>query len=203
MLFLNCLSTAAASSLTMTAPFPSTGGARPTKPGLKVLLVLAGYSAALAAACTATYIRQLNTQGPDAQASAGMYAFGDVSLFVAVFGFVALFPTGLALYFLRPVRPFWTILAIGALALAATGLFCATALELVRHLPAAPAWLQVVAGLGVLRMLGAPRLAFGLLLCACLAPTHFSRWSLVGAAAIEGFVAAYSVLNWFILPSLH
>jgi hypothetical protein len=201
MLFLSCLSTAA-TSLSITSRFPANGQVRPHNSILKLFVVVAGYGVALVAACTATYIRQLNTQGPNAQASAGMDAFGDASLFVAVFGILALFPTGLSLYFLRPARPFWTTLATGALTLAATGLFCAGALELVRHLPSAPAWLQLVAGLGVLRMLGAPLLVFTFLLCACLAPTRFSRWALVGATGLEGLVAAYSVLNWFILPNL-
>jgi hypothetical protein len=84
-----------ATSLPVTAAVPPGAGAHSWKPLLKALSVLVGYSGALLAACLALYIRQLNTQGPDAQASAGMYAFGDGLLFGAVFGFGALFPTGL------------------------------------------------------------------------------------------------------------
>jgi hypothetical protein len=40
------------------------------------------------------------------QASSGMSAFGDLVLFVGVFSVLALFPTGLMLYFL--VRKFLT-----------------------------------------------------------------------------------------------
>jgi hypothetical protein len=40
------------------------------------------------------------TQGSIAQASSGMYAFGDLILFIGVFGVLALIPTGLAAYFL-------------------------------------------------------------------------------------------------------
>jgi hypothetical protein len=69
-------------------------------------VVLAGYVAAVLAACAAVDVRQLHTQGEHVQASAGMYAFGDALLFLAVFGFAALFPTGLALHFLRSLPLF-------------------------------------------------------------------------------------------------
>jgi hypothetical protein len=69
---------------------------------VKFGVVLAGYLAAVMAASAAVAVRVANTSGPDAQASAGMCVFGDGLLFVAVFSAVAIFPTGLALYFLRP-----------------------------------------------------------------------------------------------------
>ena len=62
---------------------------------VKFGIVVAGYVAAGLAATATLEIRLLNTQGPDVQASAGMYAFGDLLLFLGVFGFAALFPTGL------------------------------------------------------------------------------------------------------------
>jgi hypothetical protein len=191
-----------ATPMPVTLTAPACGEARPWKSVLKVLVILAGYSAALCLACAAVYVRQLHTQGPDAQASAGMYAFGDSVLFVAVFGGVALLPTGLGLYFLRPVRAFWTVLAIGALGLAATGLPCAAALEVLRHWQGAPTLLQTFACLGVLRMLGSPLVGAAFLLCACLAPTRFSRWALAGATVAEGVVAAYAAFHWVIVPRL-
>ena len=148
------------------------------------------------------YIRQLDTQGPDAQASAGMYAFGDFMLFVAVFGIAALLPTGLGLYYLRPVRFFWTFLAIAALPVVATGPVCAVSVELMRHLRNAPSFLQTGAALGVLQLLGAPLLAAWLLLCACLAPTRFPRWTMLGATIVEGLVATYALFHWFIIPQI-
>lgn len=63
-------------------------------------LVIGGYVAACLAASGIVYVYQLFTQDASAQASAGMYAFGDLMLFVGVLGVLALFPTGLALYFL-------------------------------------------------------------------------------------------------------
>ena len=66
----------------------------------KLALVISGYVLAWLVASGAVYMNQLFTQNAAAQASAGMYAFGDLILFVGIFGFLALFPTGLAIYFL-------------------------------------------------------------------------------------------------------
>ena len=66
----------------------------------KLGLVIGGYVMACLVASGAVYVYQLFTQDAAAQASAGMYAFGDFILFVGIFGVLALFPTGLALYFL-------------------------------------------------------------------------------------------------------
>ena len=184
----------------MTAPAPINGGVRPWIPLLKVLAILAGYSAALFAASAAVYVRQLDTQGPDAQASGGMYAFGDSVAFVAVFGVVALFPTGLGFYFLRPVRTFWTILAIVALALGATGPVSVAAIALTSSLPNLPPFVQVCQFFSVMRILGSPLLAAGFLLGGCLAPTRFARWALLGATAVEGLVTAYAIFHWYIGP---
>jgi len=170
------------------------------KPLLKALAVLAGYSAALFAACAAVYVRQLNFQGTDIQADAGMYAFGDSLLFVAVFGGVALFPTGLGLYFLRPLPVFWTILAIASLALAATGPVSVAVVAFMSSLPNPPFFVQACLFFSLMRVLGAPLLAATFLLGGCLAPTRFARWALLGATAIEGAVAAYAIFHWYIGP---
>ena len=70
----------------------------------KTGLVIGGYLLACLIASGAVYAYQSLNQSAAAQASAGMYAFGDLILFVAIFGVLALLPTGLALYFL--VRKF-------------------------------------------------------------------------------------------------
>ena len=72
----------------------------------KLGLVIGGYVAACLIASGVVYVYQLFTQGAASQASAGMFAFGNFILFVGVFGILALFPTGLALYFL--LRKFLT-----------------------------------------------------------------------------------------------
>jgi hypothetical protein len=59
-----------------------------------------GYVAARLSASAVVYVWQLYTQDASAQASAGMYAGGDLILFIGVFAVFALIPTGLAVYLL-------------------------------------------------------------------------------------------------------
>ena len=66
----------------------------------KMGLVIAGYILACLAASGAVYVNGLMTPADVKLASAGMSAFGDMILFIGAFGFFALFPTGLAIYFL-------------------------------------------------------------------------------------------------------
>jgi len=66
----------------------------------KLGLVIGGYVLACLAAWVAVYINQLFTPVAVAQASSGMSAFGDLVLYIGVFVFLGLFPTGLAFYFL-------------------------------------------------------------------------------------------------------
>jgi hypothetical protein len=66
----------------------------------KLSLVIAGYVLACLAAGGVVSIYQRFTQSAAAQASAGMSAFGDLLLFIFLFGVFALLPTGLGLYFL-------------------------------------------------------------------------------------------------------
>lgn len=63
-------------------------------------LVIGGYVGACLIAGSAVYVNQLLTDSAASQASAGMSAFGDLILFIVIFGILALFPTGVALYFL-------------------------------------------------------------------------------------------------------
>jgi hypothetical protein len=164
------------------------------KPGI----VLVGYIIAFVLASQAVAIRIANTSGPDADASAGMYAFGDGILFLAVFGTVALLPTGLALVFLRPYHVFWTALSIMALALAVTGLSAVSVYVAAYHglLPgfARQSW----AALAVLRMLASPLLATCFLLAGIIAPARSSRWALLVATAMESIAGIYAVCQWFL-----
>ncbi len=112
-------------AFTMTSPSP-----RGNRRFRKISMVLAGYLAALVVAFLAVAVRMATTSGPDAQASSGMYAFGDALLFVAVFGIVGLLPTGLGLVFLRPYRLFWLILSTIGAVIATTAVI---ALRTLRH----------------------------------------------------------------------
>lgn len=67
---------------------------------LKVAIVVGGYLIAFVMAAAAVALHAALTSQSAAQASAGMAAFGDLVLFVAVFGAVALAPTGAAIFFL-------------------------------------------------------------------------------------------------------
>ena len=73
------------------------------RPLAKVALVAAGYVVAGLVATVVVAVHEAVT-ADDSAGSDGMYAFGDLLLFVAVFGLVALFPTCAAIYFLRTRR---------------------------------------------------------------------------------------------------
>jgi hypothetical protein len=166
------------------------------KPSLKVGVVVAGYLAAVLVASAVVGVRLATTSGPDAQASSGMYAFGDALLFVAVFGVAALVPTGAALFFLRPCRHFWTVLSAVGLGMALTGLAAAALFAVGRH--AAPSPLATWAGLSVLRILVAPLLALTLLVCAAFSPYRVPRRALLAGTMMEVAVSAYGGLVWFV-----
>jgi hypothetical protein len=66
----------------------------------KAGLVSVGYVLACLAAGGAVYVNGWLTPDAVKQASGGMSAFGDLILLMGTFGFCALLPTGLALYFI-------------------------------------------------------------------------------------------------------
>ena len=82
----------------------------------KIGLVISGYVVALLIAYAVLAIYVAATSGPDRQTSGGMYAFGDFMTFLFVFGVASLVPSGLAFYFLRENRTFWTVMAVIAVA---------------------------------------------------------------------------------------
>ncbi len=67
---------------------------------IKLGVVLAGYTAALIAACIAVSIRHFLTRHTGTSASSGAYALGDLSLFFFVLVVLSIIPTILAIYFL-------------------------------------------------------------------------------------------------------
>ena len=70
------------------------------KPLFEVAIVAGGYLLAFFVACAAVALHAALTSGSGGQASAGMSAFGDLILFVAVFGLIAVVPTGAMFFFL-------------------------------------------------------------------------------------------------------
>jgi len=166
------------------------------KPSHQVAVIAVGYLAAVLVASAAVGVRVATTSGPGAQASSGMYAFGDALLFVAAFGVAALVPTGAALFFLRPYRHFWTVLSTVGLGIGLTGLAAAALFAIGRH--AAPSPLATWAGLSVLRILVAPLLALTLLVCAAFSPYRFPRVALLAGTVMEVTVSADGGLIWFV-----
>jgi hypothetical protein len=173
------------------------------KPPARVALVLAGYVAALLAAQAALQFRMLHTRGQDVQASAGMVAFGDGLLYVGVLSLVGLIPTGLALYWLRPVARFWTVLAGIALLLAGSGVAAAVALEVAARVAGDatrsgrvvdPRWVKASA-FAFGWIMSAPLVGSASALTALFAPDRRPRRALL-AAAVTGFVVgAYSLVR--------
>ncbi len=166
------------------------------RPLLKVALVAGGYAAAFLIASAVVAIRVASTSGPDAQASSGMYAFGDAVLFVAVFGVAALVPTAAALFFLRPYRPFWTGLSALGVVVAVTGIAAVILFAVGRH--AAPSPLATWAAFAVLRILVAPVLALTFLVCAIFSPHRSPRLALLAATVMEVAVTACGGAVWFV-----
>jgi len=71
----------------------------------KAGLVVGGYAAALLLAWGAVRLQATFTSNPDPQASAGMAAFGDAVLFLAVFGLAAIPPTVLLIVWILRRSP--------------------------------------------------------------------------------------------------
>ena len=70
------------------------------KPILNVVIVVGGYVLAFLIAWASVAIHTKLAGDANAEASAGMSAFGDFILFITVFGVVALLPTGAAMFFI-------------------------------------------------------------------------------------------------------
>jgi hypothetical protein len=166
-------------------------------PALRIGSVAAGYLGAFVVASVAVAIRVARTSGPDAQASSGMYAFGDSYLFIAVFGVLALVPTGAALYLLRPYRRFWSVLSGLGVCIALTGVAAATLFALGRQ-AVAPSTLATWADVSVLRILLAPILTPAFLVVAVLTPHRAPRFALLSATALELAVVVYASIIWFL-----
>jgi hypothetical protein len=168
---------------------------------LKLALIAAGYVAAFLIAGAVVAGRVATTSGPDAQASSGMYAFGDAVLFIAVFGFCSLAPTAVALFLLRPYRRFWTWLAAAVVAVASTGVAAAMLFALGRHETSSP--LAVLAMASVLRILLAPLLALVFLVFGVFSPYRSPRVALLAGSAAEVAVSVYGGLVWVAPLLLH
>jgi len=161
----------------------------------KISVVICGYIMALLAASAAVWVRMAFTDGPDAQASSGMYAFGDAVVFIGTFGLCALVPSGAALFLLRSCNRFWGILSLLGLVMGTTGIAAVIVFAIGRHATGSP--LAIWAEFSVLRILGAPLLLLTFLVCALFSPHRPARIALIITVFIEGAVSAYGGIVWF------
>ena len=159
----------------------------------KLLLVVAGYAIALLVALGATQAHQVATSGLAWQGYSGMLAFGDSVLFLGVFGLTAVPATGAALYFLRPVRLFWQIASITALAIAATGLAAFFGYLLFRSTQPA----SMLVALSPIRILLAPLFGTAFLLGLLFAPSRPGRLAFLAATVIEAVVFISVAFIWW------
>lgn len=169
------------------------------RPLNKAALVVAGYLLAILAACLVVSIHYVATDGPDRQASSGMYSFADGLLFLAVFGFASIPASCAALCFLRQVQRFWSALSFVALSIASTGLVALYA-YFVRPSAIADSVLYIVVTLWPIRVLIAPLLAAAFLISGLFAPSRSARIAIFVAAALEALVFA-SVAIHFVLTN--
>jgi hypothetical protein len=126
-----------------------------------------------------------------------MYAFGDLLLFVAMFGFGSLLPTGLGLYFLRPFTRFWTVLSIAVFIIAGTSLVAVAVLFAAPPQATGTSGWALASFFAFFRLAGAPLFASAYILAALLAPNRSSRWSLLAATGLEAVVGLSSFVHWF------
>ena len=158
----------------------------------KTGIVVVGYITAILLAFIVVSIYINQTSGIDRDAAAGMTAFGDSLLFIAVFGIVSIIPTGLALVFLRQSRKFWVVLSAVALVVASTSL-AEVAVTVLAPLSVNP-W----AMLAFPRIFLSPFLAAAFGLAVWAAPGVRFRWCLFGAASMEGVSSIYGFVHWFV-----
>ena len=171
------------------------------KRATKIGIVIAGYACALVFGFIAAWMQNRATaHAPDAIASSGMYAFGELMTFVFAFGFASLIPSGLAFYFLREARAFWSAIAALAGALAATTVIAAAFYWAAKIWPDSQ-FVDSGASLGVLRMLVAPIVAAAILVCAEFSPDRSARRTLriAGAVEILASVPWFAYLVWSIV----
>jgi len=167
---------------------------------VKIGIVIAGYIFALGCASAATYIQELSRRGTDAQASQGMFAFGQTMLFLLVFGGLALIPIVLAFYFLRSSVKFWNGFAVLCLAFSIIGLIIviANAMMNANVLHIAESSATIISLFGVSGAFGAPILIVGFLVLAVIAPSRRPRIFLLASAGLEILGELYVLVSFLL-----
>jgi hypothetical protein len=125
-----------------------------------------------------------------------MYAFGDLALFVAVFGLAGLLPTGAAMFFLSPYRYFWVAISGAGFLFAVIGVAAAVLFAFGRDSPTTSA-LGMMAGFSVSVILASPMIAPTFLIAGLLSPHKAPRLALLTAALLEAAIFAYATYIWY------
>ena len=162
------------------------------RPLAKLGVVLGGYvvAFAIASAVVAAYIAA--TETPDRQTYAAMYDFGDLLLWLGVFGLASIPATAAGLFFLRPFRLFWIALSTVALALVATSSVAVVA-RLLHAIVDTQQISRSLLAFASLAIITAPLSAGFFVLSGVLAPDRPTRRALLGAAALQVVFFGY----WF------
>lgn len=181
----------------MTAPAVDPNGNSQPLTFRNVALIVGGYVISFLLASGAVALRVANTSGPDAQASSGMYAFGDAVMWVFVFGLCALIPTGALLFLLRPYRRFWVVLATISVAIGITSIAAAFFYAVGRR--EVGTTMGSLAQVSVLRILLTPLLAIAFLVCAVVSRWRGPRTALLVAALMEMVTALWVGGMWFLM----
>jgi len=164
----------------------------------KIALVLLGFVLAFAGASLAAYLDDLATTQFQAQ-SGGMVAGGEMILFIGAFAFLSVFPTGLALFFVRSNEKFWNWFSIFAIGMALTGPFAELYIFLVRIFTShTPSLMAFFAFFALLRVWGTIVFAFGYILFAFITPFKEPRRRLLIAAGIDTVLFLYVAVHLMI-----
>jgi len=167
---------------------------------IKLGIVLAGYVLAFVTSffMTALYDRQFSPE--DNQTMGGMIAGGELMYGSAEFVLASLVPTGLALWFLRPNRRFWSAFSSAGLIFAIVGLAAVLATATTGQTDRDRLPLLLFVGLlSIVQMLGSPLWILSFALFAALAPARDLRRRMLAALVIEFAIAAYGLIH-FLVP---
>ena len=166
---------------------------------IKLGIVFAGYVLAFVTSSfmTAIYDRQFSPEGN--QTMGGMIAGGEMMYGSAIFVLASLVPTGLALWFLRPSRRFWSAFSSAGLWFAIVGLAAVVAMLATTGMTDGVSLMLFVDLLSLVQMLGSPLWILSFALFAALAPAPDLRRRMLAALVIEFAIAAYGLIH-FLMP---
>ena len=166
----------------------------------RVLVVLAGYVLALVASAGVVALYDIRFTAYDNQTMGGMIAGGEMMLGAALFFLVSLVPTGLALWYLRRSRGFWSTFTFAALAFAVLGLAATLSVFGTRGSADRMGPMDLVAVIGVMHMLSSPIWIGGFVMFAILAPWPDLKRRMFMGLGIEVLVAGCGALYFLSTP---